>query len=253
MSQTVTLTAPPGYGRVVPFDKNRHAGLGLKPARDYRWCRELNAVLLSAAEFGRAALDYPIGYLRDPRGELAPAAILGLQARQNLFVDGQGRWHPQAYIPAALRRYPFCLAEVAPGDGQAPQQMVCVQEDQLEASGRPLLDAKGEPTAEWQPIQKLLEAMEGTRAATRALTQRLENLNLLVPFDALALPREGPQLRLQGLFRVDEAKLNKLPGRELRALAAKGELRAVYAHLLSLENFARLLDMAQQSRGSDGN
>ena len=51
------------------------------------------------------------------------------------------------------------------------------------------------------------------------------------------------------MHRVDEEKLNALGPRELKLLMRKGELRAVYAHLLSLENFGRLLDMTAETDG----
>jgi SapC len=133
-------------------------------------------------------------------------------------------------------------------NGEAAQHMVCVQQDRLSPQGQPLFDAQGAPTAAWAPILQLLEAIENARQQTRVLCRRLEALELLTPFDAVAIPRAGEKLRLQGLFRVDEEKLQQIPGRDLRTLMKKGELRAVYAHLLSLENFARLLDYAQEAR-----
>ncbi len=51
-------------------------------------------------------------------------------------------------------------------------------------------------------------------------------------------------MRLQGLFRVDEEKMNAIPGKDLRVMLRKGELKATYAHLISLENFAALMELA---------
>ena len=39
-------------------------------------------------------------------------AILGIQEGQNLFVMPDGRWDRRAYIPAYIRRYPFCVHTV---------------------------------------------------------------------------------------------------------------------------------------------
>ena len=91
---------------------------------------------------------------------------------------------------------------------------------------------------------EVLEAIENARQQTRVLTRRLEALGLLTAFDAVAMPSKGKPLRLQGLFRVDEEKLQQISARDLRTLLRKGELRAVHAHLLSLENFSRLLDLS---------
>ncbi|SFF37707.1 SapC protein [Fontimonas thermophila] len=246
MSRSLRLGAPPGYGGVVPFDRRRHAGMGLVPGIAYTWCATLNAVYVSAAEFARAALDYPLAFAREPGGEYQPVAVLGLRSGENLFVDTKGHWRSGAYVPAYCRRYPFCIAEI-PGETRVSgaRRLICVDERALTRdTAQPLFDADGNPTPAWSPIQQLIETFEGARLQTRVLARRLEALNLLVPFDALALPRQGPHRRLQGLFRVDEQRLQQIAGRDLRTLMHKGELRAVYAHLISLENFGRLLDLA---------
>jgi hypothetical protein len=251
MPRTVKLTAPPGYGKLVPLDRQQHAGMGLAADPGYGWCSELNAAFVNAAEFFKVALDYPIAFVREPHsGEFVPMAVFGLKAKQNLFVGADGRWRPHTYIPAYCRRHPFCIAEIPAGKGETPQRMICVEAEALSrASPRPLFDAQGRPTAAWTPIQKLLEALEGARQQTRVLTRRLEALNLLVPFDAVAMPRTGERSRLQGLYRVDEARLADVPTKHLKTMTAKHELRAIYAHLLSLENFGRLLDYAQAPSG----
>lgn len=246
MTQSITLSAPPGYGKVTPFDKKKHAGLGVAAVTDYSWCSTLNAVFISVAEFGRALLDYPIVFVRDSKTSLPqPVAVLGLEAQQNLFVDSQGQWRPLAYVPAYVRRHPFCMLDLPPSKEGEKKNLVCVQEDRLVKSDKPLLDAQGEPTAEWPPVLKLLEAIETARAQTNALAERLNAAGLLTPFDALASAKSGKQMRLQGMLRVDEEKLKQIPGRDLKLMLTRGELRAIYAHLLSLENFAKLLDMSQ--------
>ncbi|MBL6749906.1 MAG: SapC family protein [Nevskia sp.] len=245
----ITLNSPPGYGTLVPLDRHRHGGLGLRPDRSLAWCAGLNSVFLSAVELAKAALDYPIAFVRDERsGEYQPVAVLGLRARENLFVGADGQWRPHAYIPAYVRRYPFCIAEIPAAQGSEAQRLICVQEDQLVPSASPLFDSAGEPTPGWAPVLQLIEAVEGARQQTRSFAKRVEAFGLFTPFEALAVPQGGQQLRLQGLFRVDEQKLDALGSKETKLLARKGELRAIYAHLLSLENFAKLLDMTAHGR-----
>lgn len=245
---TLKLQSPRGYGPVVPLEPKRHAGMGLRPRQDYRWTAGLNALPISASEFFKSGLDYPIAFVRQEKSrEYTPVAVTGLGEAQNLFIDAEGHWRAQTYVPAYVRRFPFCIAPV-PGKekGSSARPLICVQEDQLVAdSPRPLFDRNGAPTPAWKPLLGLLEAMEGAHQQTRVLCQRLEALDLLVPFEALATPREGKPLRLQGLFRIDEERLALVPGRDLRTMMKKGELRAAYAHLNSLENFGRLLDLSQ--------
>ncbi len=238
------VRAPSGYRTLVPLNREHHATLGLKP-QSQRWCAELNAVHLNAAEFASAAASYPIAFAREEdSGEFLPMAVLGLRTAENLFVDAAGQWLPRCYLPAYVRRYPFCIAELPGSEGREPQRLVCFEDGQLVAGGDPLFTASGEATAAWDNTQRLLEAIEASRQQTRVLCKRLESLGLFTPFEALALPRIGQRMRLQGLFRVDEEKLNAIPGKDLRVMLRKGELKATYAHLISLENFAVLMELA---------
>ena len=247
----ITFQLPPGYTALTGLDRHRHAGLSLLPDRSQAWCAKLNSVFLNAVELGKACADYPIAFVRETNsGEYLPVALLGLRSGENQFVDGNGHWLSRTYVPAYVRRHPFCIAEMPAANGGEPQRLICVQEDQLAPSVMPYFDAKGEATAAWKPVQDLIESMESARQQTRAFSRRLEAFGLFTPFDALALPQGGgQQMRLLGLHRVDEEKLNALGAREQKLLMRKGELRAVYAHLLSLENFARLLDMTAEADG----
>jgi hypothetical protein len=233
---------PPGYTSLAPLNREQHAGLGLRADCSYAWCAQLNSVYLGAQEIQRAALDYPVVFVRDnAKGEYFPAAVFGLRNNENLYVDAQGRWRPDHYVPAYVRRHPFCIAELPQPDGKEPQRLICVEEQWLAASPQPYFDARGEPTPAWKPMLELIEALEGVRTQTRGFARRLDAFGLLVPFDAVAMPASGAPLRLQGMHRVDEEKLKTLGERELRTLMRRNELRAVYAHLLSLENFAKLM------------
>jgi hypothetical protein len=248
--ENVTFKLPPGYSSLTALDRKRHAGLSILPQRNFQWCGKFNSVFLNLVELGKACADYPIAFVKENQsGEYLPMALLGLRDGENLFVDAQGQWRTRTYLPAYVRRYPFCIAEIPGESGAEPQRLICVQEDQLAPSEKPYFDSAGEATEQWNQPRDLIEAMEACRQQTRAFTRRLEAFGLLIPFDAVALPRSGQQMRLQGLYRVDEEKLNALGPREQKLLMRKGELRSVYAHLLSLENFGRLLDMMSEADG----
>lgn len=241
----IRLIAPPGYGAVVALEPRRHAGRGVAVRAGQAWSAVLNAVPLSTAEMPRAALDYPLAFTRQPRsGELIPVAVLGLRTAQNLFVDPAGHWDPACYLPAFIRRYPFCVTRLSVAEESDSRQMICVVDSELVEEATPLFDAQGHPTAAWEPWRKLIDTIEVARPHTRALCRRLETLDLLVPFDALSLPRAGERLRLSGLLRVDESRLGAVDGRSLRSMLEGEELRCIYAHLLSLENFGALMRRA---------
>ena len=244
------IQSPPGYGKLIPLDRQKHSGLGIAEG-SFAWSRLLNSVYINAVEISRAALDYPIGFVRDTvNNEYFPVAVLGLRNAENLFVDGGNQWLPHLYLPAYVRRFPFCIVEVA-GDGNTPgpRQLICVDEERLKKSDAPFFDQKGEATAIWTPRLQLIESFQGAQQVTRSFMRRLEALGLFVACDAVAMPGNRPPLRLQGLHRIDETKLRSLSDADLRKMLDQGELRAVYAHLLSLENFTKLMFMTVEADG----
>jgi hypothetical protein len=242
-SATTAASPPIRNSRIVPLDARRHAGLGVASHGDHRWCAQRNAVPLTVEEFFRAALSYPIAWARGDDDHYAPMAILGLRNHENLFVDTAGRWRDGSYVPAFVRRFPFSLASV-PDD--AERRVICVDEAELSRDATPaLLDAQGQMTASWESIRQLLAAIDAGWQQTQDLSRRIEALGLLAPFDAVAVPRQGVRAQLQGLYRIDEARLAALDAAELKTLLTQGELRAIYAHLLSLEQFGRLLELMQ--------
>ncbi len=235
------ITAPAGYGPVVPLLPSQNALRGLQPGPSQAWAAPLNAAFVNVGEFARATLDYAVAFTTEPAGAggTIPVAILGFRPNQNLFIGEDGRWLEGVYVPAFVRRHPFCVAPAGP----ERQPMVCVEEGALVQETRaPLFDEQGKPTAAWAPVLQMVETFESARQQTRTFCEHLVKLGLLVPFDAVATPKVGATRRLTGLLRVEEKKLQDLPRSELRSLIASGQMRAIYAHLLSLENFAKLLD-----------
>jgi hypothetical protein len=56
-----------------------------------------------------------------------------------------------------------------------------------------------------------------------------------------ATPANGEPLNLAGMFRVKEEKLEHLNAAQHKNLFKKGIVGRIYAHLLSIENFGRVL------------
>lgn len=243
------LSSPPGYGAVVPLDREKHAGLGVA-ADTGRFAAGLNAVYLTVVEFFAAARDYPIVFVADPAsGTALPVAVTGLRPGQNLFVDAQGRWRRGAYVPAYVRRYPFCTAQVAEAGEEPSRFLICVDEAALDPDAPALFGGDGTASEEWRRRETLINEIESARLQTEGVARRLAELGLLAPFEAQVHPRRGEVLGLKGMQRVDEDRLNRLPGETIKALMAEGALSRIYAHLISLDNFARLLDLHAEGRG----
>ena len=90
-------------------------------------------------------------------------------------------------------------------------------------------------------MRKLLFEFEADLARTEAMCEVIIELGLLEPFNMQAKPNEGEPFTLSGMFRVVEQKINELPADKLKELVQNGALPRIYAHLMSMSNFTRLL------------
>lgn len=239
MGSVEEIPLPPGFRSAVPFDRHKHKRRGIPPGAA-QFARHLNVIYITAAEFARASHDFPLAFAREHSGKLVPIALTGLNEGENLFIDANGVWAPDVYCPAFIRRYPFFTATVA--DGTEQRALICVDERALTTDAPALINAAGEPTDRWREIELLIMEMDNEQRATAALCDRLVELDLLEPFEADFHPRGKPEVRVAGLLRVNEQRLHRLDETDIVALMRAGHLARIYAHLLSFENFNRLLN-----------
>jgi hypothetical protein len=230
------ISPPFGYREVVPFLKTQKVRL-LAPGEIPQFVQRGNAVPVSHTEFQPIARHYPIVFTTGDEGKTyAAVAVLGLSAGENLFYS-DGSWASGAYIPAYARRYPFCMAKVNLNKVERKDRLICVEKS--------FLDASGQPSEKWKGVERLLAEYEADLERMREMCALLADYALLEPFSMQAtLKKEkgGGAMQLTGMHRVAEKNLENLNTAQLKNLIRKGYLARMYLHLLSLENFARLLD-----------
>jgi hypothetical protein len=188
-----------------------------------------------------ACRDYPLAFITTDRGRtFIPVGVLGVTGGENLFLR-DGRWDGSVYLPAYLRRYPFCMSRVTLDSVEQADRLICVEKTFLSDDGERMFDDKGTAFPRWQPIEKLLHEYETDLERGREMCAILADYALLEPFTLQASLRESGAMNLGGMHRVDERKLEFLNAAQHKNLIRKGIMGRIYAHLISLENFARLL------------
>ena len=236
------IKPPYGYQEIVPLTRQHRVVLpeGRKLPLVFH---KLTALPLSFTEFTAASRDYPIAFVSgDGGGSFVAMAVLGLENQQNLFVAPDGTWDANVYLPAYVRRYPFCMTRVTVDGQEQPERIACVEKRAINAQGEALYDAQGNPLPVWDERRKLLFEYEADIVRSEELARTLAELKLLEIFTMQAIPNEGTPLAMTGMYRVAEQKLVELAPEQLKDLTQKGILARVYAHLISLNNFGRLLD-----------
>ena len=235
------ITPPYGFQEVVALTKTHRVLLPKGSALPVVF-RSMNPIPVSYTEFPIASRDYPLVFISSDQGKsFAAMLVLGFAAQQNLFVMDGDTWDANVYLPAYVRRYPFCMTRVMVDGREAPERVACVEKRAINDKGEKLFDDKGQPLPEWEQRQKLLFEFEADLGRTEEMCKLLAQHQLLEPFTMQAVPNQGEPLQLTGMYRVAEARLAELDGAVLKELVQKGVLGRIYTHLLSLENFQRLL------------
>jgi hypothetical protein len=135
------------------------------------------------------------------------------------------------------------MARVRVDQAERKDRLICVEKSWLDERGEALFDPEGRPSEKWGTLERLLSEYEADLERSRELCGLLADYALLEPFTMQAKSRDGAAAaQLTGMHRVSEKKLEELNAAQLKNLLRKGVMARIYAHLLSLQNFARLLE-----------
>ena len=235
------------YSKPEPLSVEAHSTLGVDPVdKPYGFVAQANLVPLTVTEFAPAALSYPVIFIGENR---QPVAVMALRAGENLFVSEAGEFRPEAYIPAYVRRYPFVFAN----DESQKRLILCVDRAApfIKDGGATPLFVDGKPSPYVEQAMEFCNNFEQERQRTDAFLELLKELDLLDTREAVFTPRNpdgsaaAPQ-KIAEYYAVSEDKLKALPAEKLAELRDNGALGQIYAHLVSLLGWDRLIAMTFQ-------
>ncbi len=232
---------PPFYSNPQPLHNVRHAGKALRKPLEFGFAKTAHAVVLHTQEFRLAAASYPVVFAEDDAA--MPLAVLGIRDGENLFVDDDGQWAPNVYIPAYVRRYPFATGQGAGED----EQILYVDEGSdliVDSAGDPAAEPlfiEGEPSERTTEIREFCGAFQQQGPPTLAFVEEVKRLDLLASKDIrLDLPGGGSQ-HVTGLRIIEQEKFDALPDDTILEWRHRGWLPLVYWHWMSMDNFARMI------------
>ena len=234
------------YSKPEPLTPDLHKGLGVRRLDGpFKFAKQGHAVPLTVTEFPLAAVSGPIIFVGDDK---VPLAVMGLNQGDNLFVKDDGQFEAGVYIPAYVRRYPFVYAN----DAQAGQMVLCIDRNAefvVEGGDMPFFDADGQPSEYTKGCINFVNDYETERARTQSFVQLLKDNDLFEIKTAKHTPinadgSAGEPVTIAEYYGVSETKLNALPPEKLVELRDNGALAQIYAHLLSLVGWDRLIAIA---------
>jgi hypothetical protein len=252
----MTTTAQPGitgnvlfYQQPEPLSPEQHRGMGVRSMDGpFGFAKVGHAIPLTVGEFPPAAMTGPIIFVGDDK---MPIAVMGLNAGENMFLRADGLFEPGAYVPAYIRRYPFVFAN----DDAAKQMVLCIDRAAEFVVDKdydlPFFEADGQPSQYTKNCIEFCNNFEIERQRTASFVQLLNDLDLFETKTATFTPPNpdgtpGEPQKIAEYFGVSEEKLNALPADKFIELRDNGALPQIYAHLVSLLCWDRLIALALQ-------
>ncbi len=230
------------YREIEALSRELHADLKLEPLNKYDFVKEMYWAPLAGTEFFEAAKNYPVVFLKNDENFI-PIALLGLQDQQNLFVEDNGDWPEEIYIPAFIRRYPFVLAETGKDDEQLT---VCIDKQYAgfnQKKGQELFTKEGENSKYLENILNFLMNYNADMQRTRDFVGVLLEKELLESKVVTIEDGKGETFDVHNIYLIDEAKFREVDAATLEQLNNMGMLGWVFAHFYSMNNFPMLYDL----------
>lgn len=226
------------YDHPRPLSKERHGSWSVDTRRGYGFAHKTNAIPLVLSEFEAAAREFPIIFT-ESQGAVAPAALLGLRDKENLYVNGKGDWQA-SYIPAFIRRYPFIFAH----DQERGTYTLCIDEASdrcnQDRKGEPLFTEDGAPSEYTREMTELLKSWERAMQKSLAFCRRIRDLDLLRPSEIKFKSKGDQAAKTSGFLVVDSKRLQALPAEAVVELHQNQDLGRIHAHLISLHSIQAL-------------
>lgn len=193
-------------------------------------------------EMRRLQGTYPLLFYKDAdQGALHPVALLGFEARENLFLSPQG-WDA-AQIPMMSQRGPLLIGfEEAGAQDQQPVAAIDMAHPKVSfEQGERLFLNEGGQSDYLDFMAGLLDAIQTGHAKREPFVQTLEAHDLITPCEMVITLANKSKHTLSGYYMVDDEKLQALPAETLVELQTQGFLAPAYMMLASLSQLAHLI------------
>jgi hypothetical protein len=218
----------------------------------YSFASKSSIVPLVGAEITKAiAGGLPMAFVKE-QDRFFLAAVLSLAPGTNLFVAPTGKWIG-AYVPSAFRSYPFVLAKA-----QGKEDLIlCVDEEsglvKDDKSAEPFFDDQGQLSKPVQDVLNFLSQIEKNKIQTVRAVASLADAGVITEWP-LKIKHGDQEKPVNGLYQIDEAKLNSLEDERFLKIRKAGALPIAYAQLPSMGNiqvFEKLAKAQEKLKGND--
>lgn len=236
----------------VPLQNDKHAKLRVIQSGDYTRHRTRHLIPIISQDFFTLAAEFPLVFVKDNAVErFVPVAIMGLREGENLYCQTE-QWKAPV-VPVRFNNAPFSMTRV---DAQSDQLALLIEEDSpllSETEGEPLFKESGERSDYLEKRIEELLAIAQQSVQTENICQLFAEKELFATQQLQLQHRpDAPRYNIDGVYTIDEQKLNALPDEDFLDFRKRGLIPLIYAHLCSLQQLRRISEMQYEADKANG-
>lgn len=229
---------------LVTLSPIEHKNLKVQPKKAESLGSAQTMVPVVISEFQKLCVQYPIVLTKnEATGQFVCIALLGFEKGENLFWEDE-QWKG-IYTPINITRQPFYIGQ----DEKDKTPLLCVDTSSpcvSENEGEALFTEQGEATVFLNTIKASLAQLINGQTDTQAFISTLNTHSLISPLSLEIELKNGQKQTVNGLYAVDEDKLNNLSNDDFIALKNSGLLRKIYTMLDSLGHIYQLIQLKNE-------
>lgn len=217
---------------------NSNEELSITPLKTHKFAENSTIVALGVSEIALACMSYPV-VIHKSNGEIFPVALLSARDEENLFINKNGKFQNELYIPNFFNMYPFIAVKSAEnghsivydksykGINKKDSSLEIIKDGKVTQEAGKLIDNIGKQYSDYEKVKELMSMIDSMGLLTELV---------------LNIPNASKEKTyvLKGFYQVDAQKVNKLNDKKLVKLAKNGALNIINFHLASLSNIAKI-------------
>lgn len=226
----------------IALSRTDHKEKHWRPRQGFEFVAAQHVVPVIIAELAKILPHYATGFIKGNDGSYQFVALVGLGGDRNLYITKKSQWLC-SYVPASLRGYPFAL--LSDGEGK---KVLCLDETHLsDDDGLPrIFNDNGQLSELVSDAMEFISKCEQNRLLTVKACAVLSDAGLIEPWPIAINRAEGDEpWKIDGLNRINEAKLSMLDTGLLGSLRDVGALSLAYAQLLSMAQIDQLTQRSE--------
>lgn len=236
------------------LNNSSHLNTRIITQRGAKYGENIHFIPVIADELANLIVDYPVCLMRENEaGQFGLYAILGFEPGENLYLQ-DNNWDA-TYIPLHVRRQPFMLG-IQPDEKEGSSEesiVITIDMDSKRVSdheGEALFKDDGSNTPFLENIRDILTYLMRGRESTKAFITQLNDLELIESAQLDITFPNGEKKSFDGLYTINQEKLNQLSGYTLEQFNKKGYLQASYLLTSSIGHFNKLLNRKDKANSS---